>query len=168
MKSLASIDSVANDSNMDVSVTPGRRRNMQANRSKDTKPELAVRRLLHADGFRYRVNYAPLRGLRRTADIVFPRLRIAVFIDGCFWHSCPQHGHAVNTNASYWGPKLARNHERDQETTAILKEKGWLPIRFWAHDEPEYIADCIEQLVRSLRTVNRYQVTINNNKLTRL
>lgn len=124
---------------------------MQAIRSRDTAPELAVRHLLHAHGFRYRVDFPPLAGVRRTADIVFPGPRVAVFIDGCFWHSCPEHGHNVDTNASYWGPKLARNRERDLETSDILIANGWLPVRFWAHEDPVMIADQIEWLVRSRR-----------------
>jgi len=139
------------DDNIGQGANSGRRRNMQANKSRDTKPELAVRRLLYAHGFRYRVNYAPLKGLRRTADIVFPGQHVAVFIDGCFWHSCPEHGHAVMTNADYWGPKLSRNRERDQDTTAELEVNGWFPLRFWAHDKPEYVAEQIEQLVRAKR-----------------
>ncbi|MCL2465320.1 MAG: very short patch repair endonuclease [Micrococcales bacterium] len=121
---------------------------MQANRSRDTGPELKVRRLLFARGLRYRVNFAPLRGVRRTADIVFPKQHIAVFIDGCFWHSCPEHGHAVATNTEYWEPKLARNRERDRETTAMLETNGWLPVRFWAHEDPLVVAGRVEDLVR--------------------
>src|SRR4051812_11803342 len=88
--------------------SPGRRRNMQANRSRDTRPELAVRRLLHSQGLRYRVAIAPEPGLRRKADIVFTRTRVAVFIDGCFWHGCPEHGRSVfQHNIDYWPDKIA-------------------------------------------------------------
>ena len=132
----------------DYEVSPGRRRNMQAIRSRDTASGLAVRRLLHAHGFRFRVNFPPVKGLRRTADIVFPRQHVAVFIDGCFWHSCPEHGHGVATNSGYWDPKLARNRQRDQETSDMLKANGWLPVRFWAHDDPHDIAGEVERLVR--------------------
>jgi DNA mismatch endonuclease (patch repair protein) len=121
---------------------------MQANRSRDTGPELAVRRLLHARGLRYRVHYAPIETSRRRADIVFPSQRIAVFIDGCFWHCCPEHGHEVSTNTDYWNPKLAKNRERDQETTAMLAANGWLPLRFWAHEDPAQVADQVEESVR--------------------
>ncbi|WP_279586857.1 very short patch repair endonuclease [Diaminobutyricimonas sp. TR449] len=124
-------------------VAPGRRRNMQANRSRDTSPELAVRRLLHASGFRFRVNYRPQRALRRTADIVFTKARIAVFIDGCFWHSCAQHASVPRTNVEYWGPKLARNRDRDRETTDLLQREGWIVLRFWEHEAPDVVANSI-------------------------
>jgi DNA mismatch endonuclease (patch repair protein) len=120
--------------------SPGRRRNMQANRSRDTKPELAVRRLLHAGGLRYRVNYRPVKNLRRTADIVFTRQRVAVFIDGCYWHSCPQHGSQPAVNAAYWTPKLLRNRERDEDTNARLRAEGWTVLRFWEHEDAVAIA----------------------------
>jgi DNA mismatch endonuclease (patch repair protein) len=92
-----------------------------------------------------------LAGVRRTADIVFPRQRIAVFIDGCFWHSCPEHGHPVSTNPEYWDPKLARNRERDLETTALLEANGWVSLRFWAHENPSVVADRVEALVNTRR-----------------
>ncbi|WP_415296883.1 hypothetical protein [Cellulosimicrobium sp. SJTW-1] len=86
---------------------------MQAIRRRDTKPELAVRRVLHARGLRYRVDFAPLPGLRRRADIVFTRARVAVFIDGCFWHGCPEHGQqAFKRNIDYWPSKIAGNVAR--------------------------------------------------------
>jgi len=120
---------------------------MLGNRARDTKPELAVRRLLHAHGYRYRVNFRPSAGLRRTADIVFTRRRIAVFIDGCFWHGCPLHGTSPRANAAYWGPKLARNMERDLETTAVLEAQGWLVLRFWEHEPPASVAAAVEATV---------------------
>ena len=110
---------------------------MQGNRSRDTKPELAVRRLLHAAGCRYRVNHRPVAGLRRTADIVFTRQRIAVFIDGCFWHSCPIHGQATTmSNTSHWSAKLAMNVRRDLDTNDQLAEAGWSVMRFREHEPP--------------------------------
>lgn len=124
----------------------GTRRAMVANRGRDTTPELAVRRLLHAAGLRYRVDYAPLGG-RRRADIVFTRRRIAVFIDGCFWHGCPEHATAPKTNAGYWGPKLERNIVRDRETDASLLDAGWLVLRFWEHEPATAVADEILRVV---------------------
>lgn len=124
------------------------RRSMRANRRRDTAPELAVRRLLHAAGLRYRVDYAPLGG-RRRADIVFPRKKIAVFIDGCFWHGCPEHATLPKRNRDYWAPKLARNIERDRETDALLAEAGWRVIRHWEHEQASTIADAITAAVRS-------------------
>jgi DNA mismatch endonuclease (patch repair protein) len=130
-----------------VPPSAGRRRNMQAIRSRDTGPEVAIRRLLHARGLRYRVHHAPLASLRRRADIVFTRRRIAVFIDGCFWHACPEHGHAVRTNSDYWSPKLLRNVERDRETDAVLIAAGWTVLRFWEHLAPERVAQEIADVV---------------------
>ena len=115
---------------------------MQANRGRDTTPELAVRRLLHAAGFRYRVDFAPLGG-RRRADIVFTRLRIAVFIDGCYWHGCPEHATLPKRNAEYWLPKLARNVERDRETDDLLSAAGWQVLRYWEHDDADDVAGAI-------------------------
>lgn len=113
---------------------------MQGNRSRDTKPEVAVRRLLHAEGLRYRVNFRPLSELRRTADIVFIRARVAVFIDGCFWHGCPVHYRAPGSNISYWSMKVSRNRCRDMETTKHLEAAGWIVLRFWSHEDPIIVA----------------------------
>lgn len=121
---------------------------MRSNRGRDTEPELAVRRLLHAAGLRYRVDFAPLGG-RRRADIVFTSRKIAVYIDGCFWHGCPQHATFPRRNAHYWLPKLARNIERDRETDALLVAQGWRVIRFWEHEAADAVAASIIELVRS-------------------
>src|SRR5690606_30154578 len=118
----------------------GVRRSMQANRSRDTKPELAVRRAAHAFGLRYRVASRPLPGLRRTADLVFTKAKVAVFADGCFWHGCPEHHTKAKTNAAYWASKVERNRARDRETTLLLEEKGWVVLRFWEHENPEEAA----------------------------
>jgi DNA mismatch endonuclease, patch repair protein len=116
---------------------------MLGNKRRDTKPELAVRRLLHARGLRYRVDLAPLTGYRRRADVVFTRRHIAVFIDGCFWHGCPQHYRVPGTNAGYWQPKIARNVERDAETTVALVAAGWTVLRYWEHMPAAEIVDDI-------------------------
>lgn len=118
------------------------RRSMQSNRGRDTAPERAVRRLLFAAGLRYRVDFAPLGG-RRRADIVFPRIKVAIFVDGCFWHSCPAHYSLPTRNASYWLPKLARNVERDRETDALLRAVGWKVLRYWEHESAESVATSI-------------------------
>ncbi|MEV8240347.1 very short patch repair endonuclease [Microbacterium testaceum] len=107
---------------------------MRSNRGRDTGPELALRNALHGAGYRYRVDFPPGPDRRRRADIVFPRLRIAIFIDGCFWHSCPTHGTLPKTNADYWVPKLERNRLRDFETTRALEAEGWEVIRIWEHE----------------------------------
>lgn len=114
--------------------TPGSRASMQSNRGRDTTPELTVRRRLHAMGLRYRVSVRPVANLRRTADIVFTRARIAVFIDGCFWHGCPEHYQAPVRNGDFWLAKRTRNRERDAETDAALTAAGWTPLRFWEHE----------------------------------
>ena len=109
------------------------RKTMQANRSRDTRPELAVRSAVFAMGLRYRVGTRPVRAVRRSADLVFTRARVAVFLDGCFWHGCPEHFHLPATNTDYWGPKIAANAARDGETDRLLAAEGWLVLRFWEH-----------------------------------
>ncbi|WP_308494045.1 very short patch repair endonuclease [Microbacterium terrisoli] len=126
------------------------RASMKSNRGRDTSPELAIRRRLHAQGLRYRVSIRPLSNIRRTADIVFTRAHVAVFIDGCFWHGCPAHYQAPVNHRGYWADKRARNHERDLETTALLYEAGWTVLRFWEHDvlrDPDAVATAIGEAV---------------------
>ncbi|WLQ42902.1 very short patch repair endonuclease [Streptomyces laculatispora] len=117
-----------------------RRRNMQAICSRDTKPELRIRRLLHAQGLRYRVAAKPLPGLRRTADIVFRPAKLAVFVDGCYWHGCPDHYVPPKTNSSYWSAKVLRNVTRDRDTDTRLQAAGWTVLRFWEHESPDSCA----------------------------
>ncbi len=121
------------------------RRVMLGNRSRDTKPELAVRRQLHAMGLRYRVAYRPVPSVRRTADVVFTRWRVAVFIDGCYWHACPRHGTVSKSNTEYWTKKLERNVARDADTTVKLTEAGWVVLRFWEHEDPKEVVEVIRQ-----------------------
>lgn len=126
---------------------------MQANRSRDTKPELRVRRALHALGVRYRVGIAPEPGLRRRADIVFPRARIAVFIDGCFWHGCPEHGRSnFKHNADYWPAKIAGNIARDADTTNRLQQAGWRVLRYWEHEDIDLVVEDIHLAVETNRS----------------
>lgn len=122
---------------------------MIGNRSRDTKPELALRKAVHALGLRYRVGTRPMPGIRRTADIVFTRARVAVFVDGCFWHGCPIHYVASLSNTEYWNPKIQRNIERDRETDNLLRAGGWEVMRIWEHESPEAAAVKVQQLVRS-------------------
>lgn len=124
---------------------------MQGNRSRDTTPELALRSLLHAMGLRYRVNRRPVSDVRRTADIVFGPSRVAVFVDGCFWHRCPEHGNVPKANADYWAPKLARNVERDRETDRLLRKAGWRVVRVWEHEDAQRASVKIARLVDSRR-----------------
>ncbi|MEU0105863.1 very short patch repair endonuclease [Streptomyces sp. NPDC006251] len=113
---------------------------MSRQASKDTAVELAVRRLLHAAGLRYRVEY-PVPGMpRRRIDVAFPRAKVAVLIDGCFWHGCPKHATHPKSNAEWWRQKLARNMTRDAETTEHLVAAGWEVLRFWEHEAPEDVA----------------------------
>ena len=129
--------------------SPAIRKTMLGNRSRDTAPELAVRRAVHALGLRYRVAYRPEPRLRRTADLVFTRARVAVFIDGCYWHGCPEHYIEPARNVDYWRPKIARNRERDAETSAALGEAGWRVLRFWSHEDPHDVARRIAEAVRA-------------------
>lgn len=113
---------------------------MQANKGKDTKPEMALRSAVHALGLRYRVSAPPLKGVRRTADLVFRKARVAVFLDGCFWHGCPQHHTVAATNAEFWAGKVRHNVERDRDTDRRLSEAGWVTIRIWEHEDPHQAA----------------------------
>lgn len=123
---------------------------MQSNRGRDTTPELAVRRRLHALGLRYRVSIRPIGNVRRTADIVFTRAKVAVFIDGCFWHGCPVHYSAPARNADFWLAKRLRNQERDAETDSTLAAHDWQAIRVWEHDvktDPDDVAARIAAVI---------------------
>lgn len=127
--------------------SPDVRRRMQLQRPRGTEPELAIRRLLHQMGLRYRVDRRPDPSIRRRADIVFTQAKVAVFVDGCFWHNCPEHGSMPKQNVSYWEPKLHRNAERDAETNQLLTERGWEVIRVWEHEDPREAADTIKRSV---------------------
>lgn len=124
---------------------------MQGNRSRDTKPELAVRRAIHRRGLRYRVAVRPEPALRRTADLVFRSARVAVFVDGCYWHGCPEHFIAPLTNSAYWGPKVGGNVARDRDTDRVLNAAGWTVMRFWEHEDPEAAADAVAAVVAEAR-----------------
>lgn len=130
------------------SMSRGVRRSMQGNRGRDTKPELAIRREVHRRGLRYFVDRAPLQGFRRRADLVFPRVRVAVFVDGCFWHGCPKHHTVAKTNAAFWAEKVRLNRSRDLETTETLMRSGWMVLRIWEHEDVMGAADRIEAAVR--------------------
>lgn len=124
---------------------------MQANRGRDTRPELLVRRALHARGWRYRVNHRPLASdRRRTVDIAFTRQRLAVLIDGCFWHRCPEHFVMPKTNLSYWEEKISGNVRRDTATNSLLEEEGWTVLRFWEHQDPAAVVEEVEASLREL------------------
>jgi DNA mismatch endonuclease (patch repair protein) len=120
--------------------SPGRSANMRANRRTDTKPEMALRRALHMLGYRYRKDHRlVLDGGRKVRpDIAFTACRVAVFVDGCFWHACPEHGNRPAVNDWYWTPKLARNVERDRAADEALDAAGWRVVRVWEHETLEH------------------------------
>jgi DNA mismatch endonuclease (patch repair protein) len=137
-------------------VSEGVRSRMQLQRTRDTAPELALRRELHARGLRYRVDRQPLRGLRRRADIVFGPARVAVYVDGCFWHGCPEHGNPrPSSNSWYWPDKIATNKARDADTDRRLMAAGWAVIRCWEHENPVDVASQVEAAVRTRRSCRR-------------
>ena len=121
---------------------------MRSNRRRDTRPELALRSAVHALGLRYRVCAPALSGIRRSADLLFTRARVAVFLDGCFWHSCPEHGSVPRANRAYWEPKLLANRRRDEDTDARLRVAGWTVVRVWEHEDAQTAAERIAALVR--------------------
>lgn len=129
--------------------SPSVRRRMQRQGREQTACELAVRSAVHARGLRYRLHQRPEKELRRQADLVFRRARVAVFVDGCFWHGCPLHGTIPKTNSEWWWKKIRRTQQRDRETDERLGQAGWLVIRIWEHEEPGDAATRIENAVRS-------------------
>jgi DNA mismatch endonuclease (patch repair protein) len=108
---------------------------MRAARSRDTAPELALRSALHAKGLRYTIAQRPVLQLNRKADIVFRSARVAVFVDGCFWHGCPFHGTASKANADFWRKKIQANRARDLDTNRRLRSAGWIVVRVWEHED---------------------------------
>jgi DNA mismatch endonuclease (patch repair protein) len=125
---------------------------MTATRSRDTRPEKAVRSAVHALGLRYRVGTSITCGdVRVRPDLVFKGARVAVFVDGCFWHSCPKHGDQPRTNTAYWRPKLEANVARDRRVDRALQEGGWRVIRAWEHDDPVVVAERVRLAVADAR-----------------
>lgn len=125
---------------------------MKANPRANTKPELRVRSLVHRAGLRFRKDYLiRAAGLRVRADLVFTRQRVAVFLDGCFWHACPDHGHVPKANRAYWGPKLEGNVRRDAMVEAALTSSGWVVLRIWEHIPPHEAASMVVAVIRGSR-----------------
>jgi DNA mismatch endonuclease, patch repair protein len=124
---------------------------MKKVRVRDNKEEIAVRRFLFANGYHFRVQYKPKDPTigRSSIDIAFPQKKIAIFIDGCFWHGCDQHGQIPKTNNKWWRNKFAENRASDEKVNKILSEAGWLVRRFWSHQIPEIIASKIIELLNS-------------------
>jgi DNA mismatch endonuclease, patch repair protein len=122
---------------------------MQRNRKVDTKPELLLRSALQLRGLRFRKNFL-IRLCERSVrpDVVFPRHKLAVFVDGCFWHRCPEHGTSPRFNSGYWRAKLDRNVERDRLVDEALRREGWTPLRVWEHENPKAAALRIEALIQ--------------------
>lgn len=126
---------------------------MRSIRRRDTRPERLLRSELHRRGFRFRVDFPiPVQeGRSPRADIVFPRQKLAVFVDGCFWHGCTVHSKPPKQNSGYWGPKIARNIERDEETNARLAANGWKVLRLWEHEDPGYALAEVEKRLAEQR-----------------
>ncbi|MFI7130339.1 very short patch repair endonuclease [Nonomuraea sp. NPDC050153] len=131
--------------------SPTTRRVMQSNRNRDTRPELTLRRALHALGLRYRVCTRPLPTVRRTVDVVFRPVGVCVELRGCFWHGCDEHRRLPKTNKEYWSTKIQRNRERDLELERLLAAAGWILIVVWEHDDLKEAAQKIAQVVRGRR-----------------
>lgn len=132
--------------------SPGATAVGKGNRSQDTKPEVRLRSDLHRRGLRFRKNH-PVHadGTRAHVDVCFTRARVAVFVDGCFWHGCPDHGTIPKSNRDYWAPKLQSNVERDRRVDAALTGEGWVVIRVWEHEDPAIAGGEVEAVVKDRR-----------------
>ncbi|WP_086843765.1 very short patch repair endonuclease [Amycolatopsis kentuckyensis] len=124
---------------------------MSKQKSRNTGIEMALRKALHAAGLRYRVHRRPLESVRREADIVFIGAKVAVFVDGCFWHGCPDHATWPKTNPQFWRDKIEGNRRRDTDTDIRLAEAGWLAVRVWEHEAPHEAADRVREAVDGRR-----------------
>lgn len=133
-----------------VASSPLIRRVMQANMPRDTIPEVALRSALHSAGLRYRKDSCPEPSLRCKADVVFPRERVCIFVDGCFWHGCPIHFRTPRTNSSWWEEKISDNRRRDKTKRARLRRRGWVVMRVWEH---EITPDNLGQIVARIATM---------------
>ncbi|WP_405830310.1 very short patch repair endonuclease [Streptomyces sp. NBC_00105] len=142
------------------------RARMSRQKSRDTGVEIALRKALHAKGARYRVHRRPVKAVRREADIVFGPARVAVFVDGCFWHGCPRHATWPKNNAEFWRAKIEGNRRRDRDTDARLAEAGWLAVRVWEHEQADEAAERVLTVVASRRAKsrpgNRVQGAVSN------
>lgn len=135
-----------NDQGVDPSVS----RRFSAQRTSRTTPEMQLRTRLHTRGLRYRTEFSVPGLPRRRVDIAFTRVRLAVLVDGCFWHFCPEHGVLPKTNREWWLAKFEKNRARDRDTDVRLEALGWSVLRIWEHTSPESAADQVERLYRAL------------------
>lgn len=133
------------------SSSPEASRRMAKVRQKDTGAEIALRRELYRIGLRYRVNYEVIKKPRRVVDIAFPGLKIAVLVDGCFWHGCPEHATWPKQNSLFWRQKIEANRSRDADTNSKLLEAGWVVLRFWEHQSPLEAANLVQQAVSRVK-----------------
>ncbi len=132
-----------------VSTTPATRASMRSNRRRDTAPERRLRSVIHALGYRFRVDLPIETSSRRVRpDLVFTRVKVAVFVDGCFWHCCPDHGRRPIQHRSYWDAKLARNRERDRRVNSALEQAGWAVLRIWEHEDPVEAGQKVIEVVK--------------------
>ncbi|MEV6895835.1 very short patch repair endonuclease [Amycolatopsis sp. NPDC051372] len=135
-----------------LNTTSAVRARMSKQKSRDTGIEIALRKILHAAGFRYRVHRRPVKGVRREADLVFGPARVAVFVDGCFWHGCPDHATWPKNNADFWRTKIETNRRRDADTDTRLHDAGWLAVRIWEHEAVDTAADRVIAAVSERRS----------------
>ncbi|MFI7675604.1 very short patch repair endonuclease [Actinophytocola sp. NPDC049390] len=134
-----------------LETTAAVRKRMSRQRSRDTGIEVALRKALYAQGFRYRIHRRPVKDIRRVADIVFSSARVAVFVDGCFWHGCPEHGTWPKSNADFWRKKIETNQHRDADTDRRLSKAGWVSVRIWEHETIDAATAKICETVTSRR-----------------
>lgn len=132
---------------MESTTDPAVSARMSRVRNRDTKAELLIRSELHRRGLRFRVNRRPVPELRRTADIVFTRARVAVMVDGCFWHGCPAHRRPSTARSAFWSEKVETNRRRDAQTNELLAQAGWLVLRVWEHEKATDAANRICEAV---------------------
>jgi len=133
----------------------GVRRRMQAVRTRDTAPELALRSELHRLGLRFRLGVVLLAGTRRRVDIVFPGAKVVCLVHGCFWHGCPKHLVWPTRNPRFWRAKIRQNQARDVETEQLLRESGWAVVVCWEHEAPERVAARVYRIVRRRLSASR-------------
>lgn len=138
-----------------VPSSPDASRRMAKVRQKETGAEVALRQEMYRIGLRYRVDYEVLRKPRRVADVAFPGRKIAVFVDGCFWHGCPEHATWPKQNAEFWREKIEANQRRDADTNERLRSLGWTVLRFWSHESPNEASRTIAHMVAKVDTERR-------------